>query len=61
MALWKSLPLYKPANAQVVWIRIKYYYGAPFLATWLVASQDFTSSVNSIVYPAWSVSRWKSQ
>lgn len=61
MADWKTLPEDKPADEEEVWIRIRYYYSAPFLATWLDATQDFTSTVNSIVYPAWSVSRWKSK
>lgn len=59
--MWKSLPLNLPADQEEVWIRIKYYYGSPFLAIWDLASQSFTSSVNSIIYPAWTVSRWKSQ
>ena len=58
---WKKLPGQVPADEEEVWIRIKYYYGAPFLATWLAATQDFTSTINSIVYPAWTVARWKSQ
>jgi hypothetical protein len=59
--MWKTLPLLKPADQEIVWIRIKYYYGAPFLALWDLATHQFTSSVNSIIYPAWTVSRWKSQ
>jgi len=58
---WKKLPGQVPADEEEVWIRIKYYYGAPFLATWLAATQDFTSTDNSIVYPAWTVSRWASK
>jgi hypothetical protein len=59
--MWKKLPLDVPADLQVVWIRVKYYYGEPFLAEWFAATQDFISTVNSIIYPAWTVSRWKSQ
>jgi hypothetical protein len=59
--MWKTLPLDLPADQEVVWIRIKYYYGDPFLALWDLASLTFTSSVNSIPYPGYVVSRWKSQ
>jgi len=59
--MWKTLPLLKPVDQEIVWIRIKYYYGDPFLAKWDLASLTFSSSVNSIPYPAYVVSRWKSQ
>lgn len=58
---WKSLPLDVPTDTEVVYVRIKYYYGEPFLAEWDETLQEFTSVVNNIIYPAWSVSRWKSQ
>jgi hypothetical protein len=61
MSSWKQLPEDLPVDEEEVWIRIKYYYGSPFLATWNEATQDFTSTDNSIVYPAWTVARWKSQ
>lgn len=59
--MWNSLPLVLPTDQEEVWIRIKYYYGPPFLATWTTATQQFTSSINSIIYPTWTVARWKSQ
>lgn len=59
--MWKTLPANLPADEEVVWIRIKYYYSAPFLAAWDLATLTFTSSTNSIEYPAWTVARWKSQ
>jgi len=59
--MWKNLPEDIPADAETVWIRIKYYYSSPFLAVYSVANQEFTSEDNSIVYPAWTISRWKSQ
>lgn len=61
MAIWKQLPAQIPTDEEEVWIRIRYYYGPPFLATWIDATQDFTSTLNSIVYPAWTVARWKSK
>jgi len=56
---WKSIPFEIPSNGQEVNIRVKYYYGLPFLAVYSVANQNFVSSTGSIVYPAWTVSRWK--
>jgi hypothetical protein len=61
MTDWKQLPGDIPEDQEEVWTRIKYYYGPPFLSTWSAVSQDFTSSDNSIVYPAWCVARWKSK
>jgi len=59
--MWKKFPLDIPADQEEVWIRVRYYYGAPFLATWDLATREFTSTVNAITYPAWCVARWKSQ
>lgn len=59
--MWKKIPLFIPENEQEVWIRIKYYYSAPFLATYYTADQQFISTVNSIIYPVWTVARWKPQ
>jgi hypothetical protein len=59
--MWKSLPLSLPNDQEEVWIRIKYYYGSPFLAVWDLETLTFFSTENSIEYPAYSVSRWKSQ
>jgi hypothetical protein len=59
--MWKSLPLDVPANGSTVWIRVKYYYGTPFLAVYTSATQEFNSVTNSITYPAWTVARWKAQ
>ena len=59
--LWSSLPTVVPTDTEVVWVRITYYYTEPFLAQWSAAQQEFTSVDNSIVYPAWTVARWRSQ
>jgi hypothetical protein len=61
MAEWNHLPDQVPDNLEIVWIRIKYYYSSPFLAEWNSGSKEFTSQDNAIVYPAWTVSRWRSQ
>ena len=58
---WKILPLEVPTDAQVVWIRINYWFGQPVLAAWDETNQQFTIKVNDIVYPAWVVGRWKPQ
>lgn len=61
MSTWKTLPLNEPADQEEVWVRVKYYYSAPFLATYDEATETFISTVNLITYPAWSIARWKSK
>lgn len=55
---WFTFPKTIPNDSETVYIRIKYYYGTPFLAIYSVSSQQFTSIDNSIIYPAWTVARW---
>ena len=58
--MWRTFPLHIPIDGDTVWIRITYYYYAePFQAVYDVTSQTFVSVHNSIVYPAWSVARWR--
>jgi hypothetical protein len=57
--MWFTFPSDVPANDQTVWIRVKYYYSSPFQAVYTAATQEFTSVDNSIIYPAWSIARWK--
>lgn len=57
--MWSSLPTSVPANNSLSWIRIKYYYSSPFLAYYDSILNQFSDIVNSIIYPAWSVARWK--
>ncbi len=59
MSIWKQLPFDEPTNLSIVWVRIKYYYGKPFQAEWNSGTKEFTSVTNSIIYPAYTVSRWK--
>jgi len=61
MSTWKTFPLNVPADQEVVWVRVKYYYSTPFLATYDDAGQQFISTINSIYYPVWTIARWKSQ
>jgi len=57
--MWFTFPKNIPADDQTVWIRVKYYYSAPFQAVYDTATQQFTSVTNSIIYPAWVIARWK--
>jgi hypothetical protein len=56
--MWYKPPVNMPSNEELVWCRVKYYYGVPFQAVYYESSQEFISVDNSIIYPAWSVSRW---
>lgn len=59
MSNWKTLPLHVPTNGQTVWIRVTFYYSAPFQAVYDSTNQTFTSVINSIVFPAYIVARWE--
>lgn len=56
---WKRLPLEVPDNLQLCWIRINFFYGTPFVGTWHEADQHFVSDMTKIIYPAWTVARWR--
>jgi len=56
--IWKYLPKNIPTDTEEVWVRVRYYYHQPFLATWDETEQSFTSTDNSIIYPAWTIARW---
>lgn len=59
LPIWFTLPSYLPFDGQICWVRIKYYYSNPFLAVWDNTLNQFTSVENSIVYPAWTIARWR--
>lgn len=59
--MWQTFPFEIPSHLQIVWIRMDRWSGAPFLAEFDAATQTFTSVINSIVYPLYLVSTWKSQ
>ncbi|MBA7701400.1 hypothetical protein ES703_110136 [subsurface metagenome] len=61
MSTWKTFPLNIPDDREVVWVRVKYYYSTPFLATFGLGTEEFISTVNEITYPVWVIARWKSQ
>jgi hypothetical protein len=60
MSEWKKLPTDLPVDGDTVWVRVLNYFSQPFLATFTLASVQFTSLVNNVVYPAWCVCRWLS-
>ena len=57
--MWYRFPLNVPADEQVCWCRVNYYYGTPFLAIYNGAAETFTSVVNGITYPVYMVARWR--
>ena len=63
MGPWKTLPLDLPTDGEDVWVRLNYWFGAPFLATWDAGSMTFkeVSSPLGMQYPFWTISRWASQ
>jgi len=61
MQKWKTVPEELPVDQSIVWVRINYWFGQPFLAKWDLASQSFISEDTDLIYPVWSVMRWKYQ
>jgi hypothetical protein len=59
MSNWKSLPDYIPSNGQSVYIRLWNYFNKPISATYNSSLQTFTSDINNIIFPAYTVYRWK--
>jgi hypothetical protein len=61
MAYYKYPPLQLPADGTIVWVRAMDNEGQPFLAAWNNTTQQFTSSVNSMVYPVYMITKWRYQ
>jgi len=61
MSIWKTFPLDIPSDSQTVWLRVRYCFSTPFLATYDETNQQFISTINSIYYPAWVIARWRPQ
>ncbi len=59
MSPWFTLSESVPADGQTVYIRVNFFYGAPFQATWNSSTQQFTSVVTGIIFPAFTVARWQ--
>lgn len=56
---WATIPEFIPFDGQLCWVRVKYYYSDPFLATWDETNQQFISLLGGIIYPAWTIARWR--
>jgi hypothetical protein len=61
MKKWHIVPASLPVSGEIVWVRINYWFGQPFLASYNSSDQSFVSVDNSLSYPVWSVMRWKEQ
>jgi len=61
MSQWHYFPLDIPADQDIVWIRLIYSYSTAFLAQYVAADQCFISQENDIIFPAWTIFRWKAQ
>lgn len=59
MSKWQTTPLELPIDGVPCWVRLNYWFGAPFRATYNVATEEWVSTVNGLTYPVWSISRWK--
>jgi hypothetical protein len=59
MNKWTYLPKQMPLDGVVCWVRINYWFGQAFKATYSVANKEWTSVENALKYPVWSVCRWK--
>ena len=59
MSNWQTTPLELPIDGVPCWVRLNYWFGQPFRATYNVATEEWTSTVNGLTYPVWSISRWK--
>lgn len=60
MEKWKTLPQFVPVDGEQVWCRLNYWFGPPFLAVYSEVQQAFISSNNSIIFPTYVISRWRS-
>ena len=58
---WNSCPQNLPADGSVIWCRLNFWFGIPFLAQFSLSAQTFTSVDNSVVYPIWTINRWRAQ
>lgn len=58
---WVAMPQHIPDDEAVVWIRLRDWSGAPFLASYDASAQTFTSVVGGLVAPWHVVARWREQ
>lgn len=60
MTRWNSPPLDMPSDNEEVYVRLQNWFGQPFLAKYFADTQTFTDSVNGMIFPWWTVARWRS-
>jgi hypothetical protein len=58
MITWYNLPKNIPNDAETVWVRVKYFYGEPFEATYDITLQEFVSIDNNLTFPVYVIARW---
>lgn len=58
---WNKISQKLPANGEVVWCRNNYFYGTPFLGTYTTTDQTFTCNITAIIFPSWTIARWRYQ
>lgn len=59
MAKWQELSKAVPSDFQVVWVRINFFYGSPFRARYSASGKTFEAEVTGLLFPFWTVARWK--
>jgi hypothetical protein len=59
MNTWYTMPVVLPVDNQECWVRLNDWFGLPFKAVWHTAGNEWTDKVNGIIYPVWTISRWR--
>jgi hypothetical protein len=57
--VWYTLSKQAPTDGQHVWIRIGFIDVAPFAAVWNEAYQTFVTDTTNMLYPPWTVTKWR--
>lgn len=55
---WMDFSSVCPNAGSTCYIRVKYYYGSPFLAIYSASLQGFTGIDSGVFIPAYAVARW---
>lgn len=59
MEKWFTTPQFLPEPNQLCWVRLNYWFGAPFQANWIDAEHGWHYAEHEIDYPIWTISRWR--
>ena len=59
MPTWQAFPAAVPSDGQTVWVRMRSWFGPPFLAVWTLDSKTFKSVENDLEFPWYIANRWK--